>query len=183
MTHYEIINMILTIGTVFGQAFVVLVALLFLFRKEDIVVKYFGKYGILFAFIIALTSTIGSLYYSEIVQLEPCKFCWLQRIFMYPQVILLGMALYKKTKEIIPYSIALSAVGAIIAIRHYLLEMLQNKSGVDNCAVAGGVSCSEAYFTNLGYITIAMLSFTAFVMTIVFLFLSKHYSMKYDSNA
>lgn len=180
MTHYEVVNIILTIGTVLGQAFVILTAILFLFRKEDLIVKYVGKYGVHLAFLIALVSTLGSLYYSEIVQFEPCRYCWLQRIFMYPQVILLGMALYKRSKEIIPYSIALSAVGALLAIRHYWLQMVQSTTGVDNCALAGGVSCSEAYFTHLGYITIAMLSLTGFIMTIMFLYLSSHYSNKYE---
>lgn len=182
MTHYEIINICLTIGTVIGQIFIIGTALLYVFKKEDLVIRYIGKHGLLFAFLTALVAMLGSLYYSEIVLFEPCKYCWLQRIFMYPQVILFGMALWRKTKDVIPYGMVLSGIGAIIAFRHYLLQMGQNETGVDNCALAGGVSCSEAYFLHLGYITIAMLSLTTFVMILLFLTLSKHYQQKNVSN-
>src|SRR3954449_3294771 len=36
------------------------------------------------AWAIALTATLGSLYFSEIAHFEPCRLCWFQRICMYP---------------------------------------------------------------------------------------------------
>ncbi len=39
----------------------------------------------------------GSLYFSEIMKFEPCVLCWYQRIFMYPFVLWLGIAVVKKT--------------------------------------------------------------------------------------
>lgn len=181
MTHYEIVNIVMTIGAIIGQIFIIVTAVLYVLKKEDFLVEKIGKHGILLAFLVALASVLGSLYYSEIVLFEPCRYCWFQRIFMYPQVVLLGMALYRKSKEIIPYSMALAIIGALFGFRHYLLQMSQNTSGIDNCLQAGGASCSEAYFLYLGYITIAMLSLTAFLMVITFLMLSKHHKENVSS--
>ncbi len=42
--------------------------------------------------ILSLVSTMGSLFFSEIMQLPPCVLCWYQRIAMYPIAILLPVA-------------------------------------------------------------------------------------------
>jgi hypothetical protein len=44
------------------------------------------------AFGVALVSTLGSLYLSEVARLIPCTLCWYQRIAMYPLALLLGIA-------------------------------------------------------------------------------------------
>ena len=41
-------------------------------------------------------ATLGSLYFSEIMKFEPCVLCWYQRIFMYPFVLWLGIAVVKR---------------------------------------------------------------------------------------
>ncbi|MCT6817751.1 MAG: disulfide bond formation protein B, partial [Lysinibacillus fusiformis] len=38
--------------------------------------------GLLFIWIVSAVATLGSLYFSEIRHYEPCKLCWIQRIFM-----------------------------------------------------------------------------------------------------
>ncbi|MBT6325734.1 MAG: disulfide bond formation protein B, partial [Bdellovibrionales bacterium] len=43
---------------------------------------------IFFCWIIALLSTLGSLFFSEIMEFTPCVLCWYQRIAMYPLVII-----------------------------------------------------------------------------------------------
>lgn len=48
------------------------------------------------AWAISLIATSGSLYLSEIMKYEPCILCWYQRIFMYPLVIILAVAIIKK---------------------------------------------------------------------------------------
>ncbi|WP_082321816.1 disulfide bond formation protein B [Variovorax paradoxus] len=36
------------------------------------------------AFLVAFASTLGSLFFSEVMKLEPCVLCWYQRIAMFP---------------------------------------------------------------------------------------------------
>ncbi|MCX6731550.1 MAG: disulfide bond formation protein B, partial [Candidatus Parcubacteria bacterium] len=98
-----------SILTVIGQ--IIIVSLIF----SKTIREKVGERAVLFSFIVALIATAGSLIFSEVLKLEPCKLCWFQRIFMYPQVFLLGTALFKKDKNIADYSIFLSVIGAAIA--------------------------------------------------------------------
>ena len=56
--------------------------------------SFLTRYGLYLAWLVALTATFGSLYFSEIREFVPCELCWIQRIFMYPLVILLGVAVF-----------------------------------------------------------------------------------------
>ena len=125
------------------------------------------KNSICIGFILSLCAVLGSLYYSEIRDLAPCLFCWWQRVFIYPQVILFGVALY--TREIRTAHIAsiiLSIIGMCIAIMHVLAQAGIRSSGLP-CA-ATGVSCTNIDLILLGYITIPLMSLTLYLlMTIV----------------
>jgi len=116
------------------------------------------------AFIVALLATLGSLYYSEGAGYNPCKLCWLQRIFMYPLVPLLAIAATNKDKKFADYGIVLSVIGGAIAIYHYLVQIgiiVQIKE----CSVIGySSSCSDQFVKNFGYITIPMMAFSAFLL-------------------
>ncbi len=131
----------------------------------------FGRFlrnnSILFGLIVSLTATLGSLFYSEIMNYTPCVLCWYQRIFMYPQVFIFALALWKKDRRIFPYSILLSIIGVLIAAYHYILQV----GFVENsfvCDVVGySAACTETFFTNIGYITIPMMALTAFVLLVI----------------
>ncbi len=75
-----------------------------------------------FAWLVALVATLGSLYYSEVRLFLPCELCWYQRIFMYPQAILLGLALWRGDYGVWPYSLSLSLIGASISTLHLLQQ-------------------------------------------------------------
>ena len=114
--------------------------------------------------IVALTATLGSLYYSDIAGFSPCKLCWYQRIVMYPMVLLLGMAIVKGDKKnIIDYCLGLSGIGALIAAYHYWLQRGGNE--FIPCSTVGySVSCSQFFSMSYGYITIPMMALTAFLL-------------------
>src|SRR3989339_385849 len=106
----EIINKLLSLATVFADLFLILGVLYFWLQKEnDQIKKFLTKNSILFAWIVALSATLLSLYYSNILGFEPCSLCWWQRVFIYPQAIILGMAYFKKEKiEAVKYSYVLT---------------------------------------------------------------------------
>lgn len=141
-------------------------------RPESKFVKTLSENGFLLAFLVSLAATAGSLYYSDIRGYEPCKFCWFQRIFMYPQVLLLGIALWKKDYRMKLYSIALSIIGAIIALNHVILQHT-GSSFIPCSAVGQSVSCSKVFVSHLGYITIPAMALTAFLLMILSLLLWK----------
>ena len=136
------------------------------------VFNFTANNSFLFAFIVALTATAGSLFYSEIAGFTPCTLCWYQRILMYPQVFLFGVALWKNEYKTADYHIVLSILGALIAGYHYLLQ-IGVLPELPCSAVGFSVSCAERFTMNLGYITIPLMSLTAFLLIILLMAVKK----------
>ena len=175
------LNAFVSLGTVLGQIFIFVVVILWLsVRFEGVRVRKLANdilstlrpWGLTLGFFVALISVSISLIYSEIIGYEPCKLCWIQRIFLYPQVIILGLALWKKTKDAAEYCLALSVIGAVIAGYHFYGQSF-NPSALPACDVAGGASCALRFFVEFGYVTIPMMSLTAFLLIIVCMILKK----------
>jgi disulfide bond formation protein DsbB len=164
----------LGILTVVGQIFLIF-GLLVLFHKDSWkkFSHFMSKKALLFAFITALMATLGSLFYSEIAGFHPCELCWFQRIFVYPQTILLGIALWKKDRNIAMYSLVLAILGIGIAGYQYGLQM-----GVlpeAPCSAVGqSHSCGQQFIREFGYITIPMMSLTASAMIAFFMGILKY---------
>jgi disulfide bond formation protein DsbB len=123
------------------------------------------------AFLVALVSTLGSLYFSEILNYVPCELCWFQRIFMYPQVVIFAIALLRNNRRIFSYTIPLSAIGGSISAYNYWLQL----AAANATSCSGGVSCADIQFLAYGYITIATMALTGFIL-IVFLGLTSRKS-------
>ncbi|MBM3191621.1 MAG: disulfide bond formation protein B [Chlamydiae bacterium] len=73
------------------------------------------RYSLYAAWLIATLATLFSLYYSEIHDVYPCKFCWYQRIFLFPLPILLFPIVYFKRTDFISYIISLPIMGLSVA--------------------------------------------------------------------
>ncbi len=129
---------------------------------------WISSHALLLMLIISLSATIGSLFFSEIAGWTPCKLCWFQRIFMYPQVFLLAYAIWKKDRGIAPYILMLSIIGLLIAAWHYgeQVQLALNPLDPDLTKPCDqtGVSCARTPFFNFGYITIPMMALTAFAL-------------------
>ncbi|PIZ82952.1 hypothetical protein COX97_02165 [Candidatus Pacearchaeota archaeon CG_4_10_14_0_2_um_filter_05_32_18] len=126
--------------------------------------------SMLFAFLLVLGATVGSLIYSEIIGLPPCDLCWYQRAFVYSQVVILLVALIKKNKEIFDYVAGLNVLGIIIAGYQYFMQMI-SYSGP--CPVSGGIDCFAKDVLEFGYITLPLMSLTIFVLVIVLTWMAK----------
>ncbi len=165
----EVVTQILSVLAIIAQVttFTLLLALFLPGKKAKQVIQFFGRHAIVFALAIVLVSTLGSLFYSEIAGYTPCKLCWYQRILMYPQVLLLGMAFLKKDKNIVDYSILLSGIGAAIALYHYLLQR-GAVSEILPCSTVGySVSCAKTFVMTYGYITIPLMALSAFCLVVL----------------
>jgi disulfide bond formation protein DsbB len=162
-------NSVLTTLTVLAQIMVIILVIFYIKNRknpENPIFAFVAKNGILLAFIVASIALLGSLTYSDILGYEPCKFCWFQRIAMYPQVILLGIALFKRDITFATYSISLSAIGALIALNHYILQ-LTGTSVIPCSAVGYSISCSKVFVLRMGYITIPLMALSAFLLMII----------------
>lgn len=153
--------------------FVVLLILYVMHRRgrQQAIVTWVGNNALWLMLIVALTATAGSLFLSEVAGWTPCLLCWYQRILMYPQVLLLVLALWKKDRGILPYILLLSSIGAAIAIWHWgeqvsatlWPEVVDPNAPCD----ATGASCRTTYTFRYGYITVPMMAFSAFILNIL----------------
>lgn len=174
-------NKFLASGTVLSQVFILLAVVYMLFYKKsrfswpliNDFFKFASKKGILFSFIVALVAALGSFFYSQFVGFPPCNLCWFQRIFMYPLVFLLGLALIKKDSGIVDYVLIMSGVGFLLSLYHNYIYY--NQGGLYSlCQFLGaGESCLKRYVFEFNYITIPLMSLTAFTLIIVLLYLHK----------
>lgn len=112
----------------------------------------------------ALLATSGSLYFSEIAGYLPCLLCWYQRIAMYPLVVILAVGILRRDAKVYQYALPLAIVGAVVAAYHVLLYYGVFPESEQTCRA--GVSCTTEYIEWLGFITIPLLSLSAFLVVI-----------------
>jgi len=127
---------------------------------------------ILFSFLIASIAAFGSLFFSEVMGFVPCTMCWYQRIFMYPLVLIFLINLLYPDDDIFKYSISLVITGLAFSIYHNLLLFGIIPESAVPCA--SGIPCSTEYINWLGFITIPLLSFTAYLMLLILLIIGKN---------
>jgi disulfide bond formation protein DsbB len=140
--------------------------------KTTAFARFFQTHGLTVAFIAALLATAGSLIYSDLIGYEPCKLCWFQRIFIYPQVILFGMALWRKDYSIKLYGIVLATIGGLIAVFHYVGQLGWNPFGLECLAIGYSSSCAKNFVLQFGYITIPMMAISACALIALSLWIS-----------
>lgn len=118
--------------------------------------------GLLFIWIVSLVATLGSLYFSEIRGYEPCKMCWIQRIFMYPIVLMTTIAFIQKNARIALTTAVFAILGGSVSLYHYGIQKIDFLS--ESAPACGMVSCTGQYINWFGFITIPFLALTAFIL-------------------
>ncbi len=125
--------------------------------------------ALVLAWVIALGATLGSLYYSEVANFEPCRLCWFQRIGMYPLVAVLGIGALRRDLAVRFYAYPLVAGGGAVAAYHYLIQRFPD---LDSGSCTVGVPCSLIWVERFGFVTIAYMALSAFAAIGVLLLLS-----------
>lgn len=124
-------------------------------------IEYKSEWWPIFScWIVASFSTMGSLFFSEVMAFTPCVLCWYQRIAMYPLTIIFLIGAFQPVKYAIRFSLPLVLVGWMIALYHNLLYYEIIPESASPCLE--GVSCSTVYINWLGFITIPLLSLFSF---------------------
>lgn len=116
-----------------------------------------------FGFLLSLSAMLGSFFLEIVAKYPACELCWYQRIFMFPQAIILGIAMFKNEVSVKVYSISLASIGLLIGIYHILV---QNGQVYSPCSTQV-VNCSVKQFVYFGYVTIPVMSVTAFLILIL----------------
>ena len=110
--------------------------------------------------VLATGSTLGSLFFSEVMELPPCSLCWYQRIFMFPLAIVLLIGVLRADDRCVFYALPLAVGGWLFA-----REQVLRGHGVSPKAAAPGqqvVSGTEIQFELFGFASIPILSLVAF---------------------
>jgi len=116
--------------------------------------------GLWVAFIVAATSTLGSLYFSEVANYVPCRLCWFQRIAMYPLAVILLVAAIRGDRTVRWYVAPLAVVGALVSTYHYAIEWRPSLEG-GACGI--GPSCAAIWFRELGFVTLPFMALCGFL--------------------
>lgn len=123
------------------------------------------------AWVIALVATVGSLFFSEVMELPPCLLCWYQRIAMYPLVLMIACGIIMRDQRMRYYALPVCLGGLIISIYHNLLYYGIVPESMTPCSK--GISCTSRQIEWLGFITIPLMALAAFVGITVCLLFSK----------
>ncbi len=129
--------------------------------------KQIRRFALYLAWLVALVATLGSLFVSNILNVQPCIFCWYKRICMFPLVIILAIAAYKRDSRIVPYIIALPLIGAIIALVQTIFSYFNISSLV--C----GLKCTQGNIKLFGFLELSIASFFSFMAIFFLLLFSK----------
>ena len=83
---------------------------------------------------------------------------------MYPLVLILGIGIWKKDRNVSMYALPLAVIGWLISIYQNLLYYKVVPESLAPCV--NGVSCTTRYIHYFGFVSIPLLSFFAFTVII-----------------
>ncbi|MFZ4538782.1 disulfide bond formation protein B [Propionivibrio sp.] len=119
------------------------------------------------AWLIASVSTLGSLFFGEVMSYTPCVLCWYQRIAMFPLVFVLVAGLFPFDQRVVRYALPLAAAGWGLALFHLALIAGWVPQAIKPCQQ--GVPCSDVQAVWFGFVTIPFLSVVSFSLIAVLL--------------
>jgi disulfide bond formation protein DsbB len=120
------------------------------------------------AFLVALITTLGSLYLSEVAHFVPCVLCWYQRICMYPLALVLLIGGMRRDRDVWVYVLPPAVVGLGFSVYHTQLQAFPRQHG-PFCKIAE--PCTVRYVWEFGFVSIPFMALTAFAFIIVMMLL------------
>jgi len=123
------------------------------------------------SWLIAMLSTLASLFFSEVMELAPCVLCWYQRIFLFPLSIILVLGLFPLDTKVIKYALPLSLIGMLFTIYHCLLFYGFIPENLQPCSQ--GIPCNDDSMILFGILPIPVLSLLAFLSISTLLLLAR----------
>jgi disulfide bond formation protein DsbB len=126
------------------------------------VARFIGPQAVLVAWIVAIVTTLGSLYYSEHAGYLPCELCWYQRILMYPLVIVLGVGWLRRDRKVWMTAAPFVVIGAPLSLYHWLVERVPSFAESSSCSIVA--PCTTPYFEKLGFVTLAWMCLSSFLL-------------------
>ena len=120
------------------------------------------------SWVVCLMGTLGSLFFSEVMNYPPCAFCWYQRICLYPLVAILAAGFLMRDRKVGVYAWPFVGLGLVIAGYHNLLYYGVIPESLSPCTQ--GLSCKTVQW-EWGFLSIPLLSLVGFVILAILLYL------------
>lgn len=161
------LNYYLSVGTIIvgiiGIVWLYALAYEWKTKGETRLLSWIGRHALPLGFFISLGGVLITMFYSDYLGILPCGLCWFQRIFLYSQLFIYGLAWYKNDRKIFDYTILLSSVGLIIAMYHHYLQI--GYSALLPCpVVASTIDCAKPTFIEFGFVTLPLMSVALFIV-------------------
>jgi disulfide bond formation protein DsbB len=121
------------------------------------------RLGLWLAWLVALVTTLGSLYFSQVAHFTPCALCWYQRIAMYPLSIVLLVAAIRRDRGIAWYVVPVATIGALFATYHTQLQAFPQQHSAF-CTLTE--PCTVRYVWEFGFVSLPFMALSAFVFII-----------------
>lgn len=122
------------------------------------------------AWLISAVSTLGALFFGEVMKVPTCALCWYQRIFMFPLVLILPLGLFPFDWKVVRYALPLAVIGGLFAVYHVLVIAGVIPEALQPCTQ--GVPCKEQVIVWFGFVTIPLMAALAFAAIVVLLSLA-----------
>lgn len=165
----ETINWVFALGAIAAQIAGAVFLLVYLLRARVAtfgdIASFAGRLGLWVGFLLSVIGVVLTLFYSEVVGYVPCGLCWMVRIFLYPQVILFAMALWKRDSSIADYSLGLSVPGIFVALYTHYIQM--GGAELVPCPSSGVSDCARRLVFEFGYVTMPIMGATLFALLIL----------------
>ena len=114
--------------------------------------------------VISAAAVFGSLFFSEVMKFPPCNLCWYQRILLYPVALIVLTGIYLDSRDTSRFVAPFAWIGFAIAIYHNLVYYKIIEIIVP-CTESA--PCTAQQLNYLGFITIPLLSASAFLILLV----------------
>jgi len=164
---------LLGIGTLGMHIAIVAIVMLLIFKKNAGLSAWVKQHGYKIGFIFSFLSIVISLIFSDVYHIEPCKLCWLQRIFHYPQALIFLIAWKYDDAHAWMYSLWLSLFGLFFALKQIFLQFGVTDGSTADCVIGPGADCSAVHVMEFGYITFPVMSASLFLLLILLYVLQK----------
>jgi disulfide bond formation protein DsbB len=127
-------------------------------RLDDV-----SRVALWLGWLVALVTTLGSLYFSEIAHFTPCALCWYQRIAMYPLAIVLLVAALRRDRAIAWYVVPVATIGALFSIYQTQLQAVPHQHS-SFCTTTE--PCTVRYVWEFGFVSLPFMALAAFAFIV-----------------
>lgn len=134
------------------------------------IVSNIGPYALPLAVVVAIVTTGGSLYLSEVLNYRPCRLCWYQRATAYPLAAILPIALAIKRPRLHLVALPFAGVGALISTYHLVIERWPS---LESSACDPTNPCALIWVRHFGFVTIPTMALASFLLHLVLVMLSQ----------